>query len=163
MLTLPKEVHQRIASEFRFAASKMAEAPDLSTKTYYFSAFYGELQRALNYDWSDELSLVHMILQTSHQTIKGRIDLAIAGVEPGLGLPSEFAQAYTRFASDMASLFERPEIDEAALYRLLARAAALNYSVTGNGYYLYLKGVLSLSSDSGMASAEPRRRQKPKS
>jgi hypothetical protein len=147
MLSLPKETRERMAREFRFAADKMAEAVDLSTKMYFYSAFFGEIQRSLNYAWDDDLALLHLAVQGSHQQIKGRLDLAIAGVEPGLGFPPNFGDVLTRLADDLASLFEAKTQDSDTFYQIVTRAAVVAYVVTGNGFYLYTKGAIKLDGE----------------
>jgi hypothetical protein len=147
MLSLPKEIKEHMANEFRFAADKMAEASDLSTKMFFYSAFFGAIHRSLNYAWNDDLALLHLAVQNSHQQMKGRLDLAIAGVEPGLGFPPNFGDVLTQFADDLASWFAAKTPDEDMFYRLLKRAAVLAYVVTGNGYYLYTKGAIKLDAE----------------
>ena len=137
---LPEPLRTRIAAEFRFAADKMAGTPDLGEKLYLFSAFFGELNRALNQFWTPELGLAHLVLREVHQLISGRLNMPT----PGTRVPPELPEALDRVAAGLATLFEDERIDEVKLYQVLARAAELGYVATGNGYYLYLKGQISL-------------------
>jgi hypothetical protein len=137
---LPEVVRGRIASEFRFAAETMAATPDLGEKLYIFSAFFGELNRALNQFWTPELGLAHLVLREVHQLINGRLSMPT----PGTRIPPELPEALDRVAAGLATIFESERIDEVKLYQLLARAAELGYVATGNGYYLYLKGQIRL-------------------
>lgn len=140
MQALPKALHKRLASEFRFAAHKMAESPDLPVKIYFFSAFYGELHRLLNQSWSPDLALAHTVLKDTHQQIQGRLNMPT----PGTGIPVGFTDALDQLANQLAETFDGRPIDEGQLERVLARAAELGYVLTGNGYYLYLKGEIKL-------------------
>jgi len=140
MLSLSKPIHKRLAEEFRFAADNMANNPDLGTKLYFFSAFFGELNRVLNQSWSPELALVHLVIQSVHQQISGRANMPTAGVI----IPPEYPDALDKVADALARLFEDERIDEARLKQLLERAAELGYMMTGNGYYLYRRGEISL-------------------
>jgi len=137
-MQLPEPLRTRIANEFRFAADKMADAPDLATKLYFFSAFFGELSRAFNQSWSPELGLAHLVLQNVHEKINGRITIPTIGTK----IPDELPGALDQLANDLAALFESKELDDARLNQVLAKAAELGYVVTGNGYYLYLKGEI---------------------
>lgn len=137
---LPETVKARLASEFRFAADRMAGTPDLGEKLYLFSAFFGEVNRALNQFWTPELGLAHLVLREVHQLITGRLSMPT----PGTAVPPELPEALDRVAAGMATLFESERIDEVKLYQLLSRAAELGYVATGNGYYLYLKGQIRL-------------------
>ena len=137
-MQLPETLQLRLASEFRFAADKMADAPDLPTKLYFFSAFYGEVNRAFNQSWSSELGLMHLVLREVYQQISGRLNMPT----PGTAIPKELPEALGWVASELAELFEGKQIDDARFHQVLARAAALSYVATGNGYYLYLKGQI---------------------
>ncbi len=50
MPSLPKPVHDRLAQEFKLAASKVAEADGIKAKVYFFSVFYGEYDGPNNQD-----------------------------------------------------------------------------------------------------------------
>ncbi len=143
MQSLPKPLQKRLANEFRFAAVNMAATPDLATKLYFFSAFYGELHRILNQSWSPELALAHLVLKEVHQQINGRLTMPA----PGGGIPDGFSDALDQVANELAELFAGKQVDGAKLHKVLARASELGYVVTGNGYYLYLKGDINISID----------------
>jgi hypothetical protein len=143
LLTLPKQVKQRLASEFRFAAEKMAEAEDLDTKLYYFSVFSGETTRMLNLSWHRELALLHSVTQDTHRSIQARINEVRGGIDPGvIGIPGNLAVTLTKIGRALANLFEENEIDTGELFNILAKAAELSYATTGNGKYLMVKGQI---------------------
>jgi len=152
MLKLPEPIGKRLASEFRFAADMMARSPDLPSKLYFFSAFYGELNRMLNQAWSRELSLAHAVLKLAYDVINGRM---AAPTPEGVRIPPELPAALDRVANDMAELCAREEIDGVQLSEILARAAELTYVVTGNGFYLYLKGEIKIDGDATTALPPP--------
>jgi hypothetical protein len=140
MQKLPEALRARLADEFRFAADKMADTPDLAAKLYFFSAFYGELSRAYNQLWSPELGLAHLVLREVYNLVNGRLSMPT----PGTGIPPELPAAFDRVANELAGLFENEQIDDAQFYQALGRAAQLGYVATGNGYYLYLKGQIKI-------------------
>lgn len=137
---IPQAVHDNLIKEFRIAADKMKEVPDLPSKLYFFSATFGAAQRALNVAWSNELALLHQVLQTTHNMISSRLNQ----VQPPIQLPEEVPGRLTEVADRLATVITADTIDEAVLFGILAELAALGYSTTGNGYYLYLKGELTL-------------------
>jgi hypothetical protein len=141
MQKLPDALRERLDKEFHFAAAGMASAPDIQQRIYFFSVFYGEINRVLNQWWSPELALAHSVLKDTTEQISGRVNAPIVGT-PNAGIPQEFSAALDQLANDLAELFAAPEVEEAKLYLALARAAELGYVVTGNGYYLYLKGAI---------------------
>lgn len=140
MLKLPRPLQTRLATEFRFAADNMANSPDMATKLYFLSAFFGELNRALNQWWASELALSHLVLKEVHQQVNARISVPAAGT----GIPNGLPEALDQVANELAALFAARQIDDSQLQRVLARAAELGYAVTGNGYYLYLKGQIKI-------------------
>lgn len=145
MLTLPKPVKQRIASEFRFAADGMAKAADLPTKLYYFSALFGETNRVFNVSWQRELGLMHLVLQETYRQIHAGVTEMQSGFDRGIiGIPAALPEELTKIGLDLAVLFEDNKIDEVKLFNILARAAELTYVTTGNGHYLLLRGKITL-------------------
>ena len=140
-MQLPEPIRERVQAEFRFAADSMAAAPDLPGKLYFFSAFFGEVNRSMNQHWDAELALLHLVLVSAHREVLGRIS------QPGPlsgDVPQELPGALTEVAADLAQLFESPEQDTTRLHEVLARLAEVAYTATGNGYYLYLKGAVTL-------------------
>jgi hypothetical protein len=140
MKTLPEAIHKRLADEFRFAADRMAESPDPRSKLYFFSAFFGELNRAFNQFWDPDLALLHLVVQKTHEQINGRINTPLTGA----GIPPELPHALDRLGDQLAMLFSEKTVTDRALKRVLTMASTLGYAVTGNGYYLYLKGQLKI-------------------
>lgn len=138
-MQLREDIRQTLAGEFSFAAQRMADVPDLQTKLFYFSAFYGALNRALNMEWSDELALVYLVLNSAHQQINSMVMAAATG-QRLVGLSKEFPQALTNTCTEIAAMFAADRTDMTTLYPLLSRIAELSYATTGNGRYIYLKG-----------------------
>jgi len=143
-MRLPEPIREGLAREFRFAADRMAATTDLSSKLYFFSALFGEANRAMNRHWDAELALMHLVCSAAHGEMTGRLS------QPGplgsdlSGVPNELPDALTTVTNEIAVLFEQPEQDSVKLHGLLSRLAEIAYTATGNGYYLYLKGAVSL-------------------
>jgi hypothetical protein len=143
MLKLPESIQKRLASEFRFARDKMAESGDFDSLMYFYSAFYGEVQRALNLHWNADLALMHSVLVHSHQTTMGRLQAIRAG-DVSVDLPKGLREALLQVALELNTLFEGDEIDERSLYGILTRIGELTFAMTGNGYYLYVRGAIKI-------------------
>lgn len=150
-MQLPEPLRKRLASEFRIAASGMAQSPDLPSKLYFFSVFFGETNRVLNQSWSPELALMHLVLQKVHGQLNERANIPIVGPQ----IPSELPGALDKLANELAELFRGKQIDEGALTHILAKAAELGYVVSGNGYYLYLKGDIKIETDAPTVHPPP--------
>lgn len=140
--TLPKQVRKRLASEFRFAASKIAEADNIGEKMYYFSVFYGEAGRQLNVHWDTDLSLLHVVVQTACNQIGARAQ--INKPMPAGGFPDGFLKAIDEVSEELAAIFEPAETDIARLYAAVSRIAELTYLIVGNGIYLHERGMIRL-------------------
>ena len=143
-MQLPEVVRERLQSEFRFAADRMATTPDLAGKLYFFSVVFGETNRAMNVEWDAELALLHLVAVGAHGEITGRLSQENA---LGLGLsgvPDGLPDALTSVTAELATLFEQPQQDSVELHGLLSRLAEIAYTATGNGYYLYLKGAVTV-------------------
>jgi hypothetical protein len=141
-MRLAKPIREHLRAEFRVAVDHMAGAPDLPDKLYFFSALFGEANRALNREWDRELALLHLVLSTAHGTIMARLSQSNPPGAALPGIPEEVPQALTETAEALAELLEEPEQDSAKLFALLARVAEIAYTTTGNGFYLYVKGAI---------------------
>lgn len=137
-----KEYQQRLAKEYRYAVTKMQEAKDPTKKLFYFSVLFGEAQRVLNWEWNTDLALIHMVTQHVHTQFMTQASLFGQ-------LPIDMAIVYdklTQVASELAVYFEKTENKDSReeLYQILGRFAEIGYIVTGNGSYLYEKGLIEL-------------------
>ena len=142
MLLMHEDLKNRLASEYRYAATRMQQATEPAKKLFYFSVFYGETLRVLNWEWNSDLVLIHMVTQQVYNQING-----IAQNPASHALPIEWTTIYeklTESASDLATYSEKAENDGRELCQVLGRLAEIAYATTGNGSYLYEKGVLKL-------------------
>lgn len=142
---LREEFRQRLVKEYRYAVTKMQEVTPPANKLFYFSVFFGEAQRVLNWEWSTDLVLIHTVTQHVYAQINGLMQM------PGLGqpLPIDWTTVYdklTQTASDLATYFEKAENEgsKEELYRILGHFAEIAYGVSGNGSYLHEKGSFKL-------------------
>jgi hypothetical protein len=143
-MQLNETVRQRLAQEYKFAADRIREVPDLPSKMYFFSVFHGEANRALNIAWNSNIALLHMVLQSAYETINGRLKSPVVLESNLLGIPKGFVEALTELSTELADLFQSRAIDQEKLHQLLVRLAELTYVTTGNGYYLYLRGAIKI-------------------
>lgn len=144
MTKLPEQIHKRLASEFEFAATKMAEADDIGTKAYYFSVFYGEPGRLLNTYWDADVALLWTVAQHLSNAIGARSAQAKGASFPLGGYPDGFLETLDEVAVELAGAFSDPEIDLPRMHAALKRASELTYATTGNGAYLVLNGTINL-------------------
>ncbi len=136
-----KEYRQRIANEYRYAVTKMQDAGSLDKKLFYFSVIFSEPQRVLNWDWENDLALIHFITKEVHQQLIGAISHTHTVVPIDWSI---IVEALTKATIDLTVYFEMNETNGKELLSILGRFAAIAYSVTGNGGYLYEKGLFKL-------------------
>ena len=140
-----EESRQRLAKEYRYAATKMQESQQPAKKLFYFSVFFGEAQRVLNWEWNTDLALIQLVTQQVHTQINTTMQV------PGLGqtLPIDWTTVFdklTQVASDLAAYYEKTENEDSreGLCQILGHFAEIAYVVSGNGSYLYEKGFFKL-------------------
>ncbi len=137
-----KELRQRLASEYRYAVSRMQQEPHPAKKLFYFSVFYGEAERVLNLEWDRDLALIRLVSQQVYLQINATLQSPAMAVAPSPG--AIIYEKLTEAASDLTAYYERPEKQSTGedLSELLGRLAELSYVVSGNGAYLYEKGFI---------------------
>jgi len=138
-----KEYQQRLAKEYRYAVTRMQQETQLVKKLFYFSVFFGEAQRVLNWEWDTDLALIHLITQQVHAQIN--IPMQTPGLLQTLSIDwTVVSDKLTEISSELASYFENSEAgtNKEKLCQILGRLAEISYTVTGNGSYLYEKGLI---------------------
>jgi len=135
-----KELKEHLISEYRYAATKMHDVP-LGRKLFYFSVFYGEAQRVLNFEWNRDLALIYTVTYHTYTQINN-------AVHSTPQLPIDWADVYDKLtlaASDLTTYLEKAKNDGSEeLCQVLGRLAEIAFFVSGNGIYLYEKGSLKL-------------------
>lgn len=139
-MNLSKGMQKRFADEIDFVVGQMRRSNDAMTKIYFFSAVHGMAQRIINMEFDPELAFIHNILSASFTTINGRLAIISQGQERGIGIPDNLFDRLEKALEEMANNVRRGE----NTYPVLERISNLAYSTTGNGYYLYLKGLLTV-------------------
>jgi len=135
-----KELRKRLASEYRYAVTKMNEDTQPAKKMFYFSVFFSEAQRSTNWEWDSSLSLMHVVVQHAHTQITNAMNNAAIGQI----VPTDWKTVHDRLASvanDLAAYFERAEDEDKELFSILCRLMEVSYAVSGHGSYLHEKGT----------------------
>ncbi len=136
-----EEFRRRLAKEYRYAVTKMQETQP-AQKLFYFSVIFGEAQRVLNWEWNTDLALIYTVTQHVYTQINTVMQAsALTQV-----LPIDWTAVYdklTLVASDLAAYFEKTDNEGSEeLCQILGRFAEIAYAVSGNGSYLYEKGLI---------------------
>jgi hypothetical protein len=140
-MKLPKELKQRLAEDYRFAVTKMQQEKMPAKKLFYYSIFFSEAQRALNWAWDRDLALVQVVTQQSHTQINAAFQAGLLGGALPID-PATVIEQLTKVASELTTYFEKAEAENSReeLYEILGRLAEVSYVSGGNGSYLYDKG-----------------------
>lgn len=131
-----------IVDEFRSVAGKMKETEDLSKKLYWFSAAYGVVFRIFNLEFDATLVFLNWILNAAYSTISMRLAAIREGSDKTVDIPEGLFDSLQEVVEELAQNIEME--NEHDIFKNLQRIANLAYATTGNGYYLYQKGVLQL-------------------
>jgi hypothetical protein len=134
-----KEYRQRLSKEYLYAVTKMRETQP-ARKLFYFSVFFGEAQRVLNLEWDRDLALIYTV--TLHVYTQITAQAPIAGQLPIDG--ATIQEQLTKAAAALAAYYEKAENESTRkeLYQVLGRLSEIAYVVSGNGSYLYEKGLI---------------------
>lgn len=135
-VTMKKE----FVDEIRFVIENMQRTSDPAEKLYFFSGIYGAAMRICNIEFDPELVFIHNVTQTAYNTINGRLIALSQGLEKGPRIPDSLFSKLEQTLDEMLDTVEEGE----ETHSVLQRIANLAFSTTGNGYYLYLKGMLSI-------------------
>lgn len=135
---LRKGLQRRLTEEYRYAVTKMQEVQP-ARKLFYFSVFYGEAQRVLNFEWNRDLALIYTVTLHVYTQINAAMQASAA-----TPLSIDWTAVYDKLvlaASDLTACLEKAESDgNEELCQILGRFAEISYFVSGNGTYLYEKG-----------------------
>ena len=145
-MPFPKHIQERFAQEVQFVATQMAQASDPMDKLYFFSAIYGELGRTLNWEWDRDLAVLRLVLEQTYQLANARVR-QIRGGDTVVRLPRAVFDMLTVATEDLAAYVADGMNDQETLYGLIGRFAELGFVTTGNGHFLYHKGLIKLSRD----------------
>ena len=134
-----KNYKKIIVEEFRYAAKLMRESGSVEDKMFYFSSTYGVLSRIFNLEYNPQLVFAHFVLQSTYGSISARIK-AIRSGDRVVDFPFEFIEKLAEYVDILADLIEKDQ----DLCGALQDITEINFVTTGNGYYLFKKGLLKI-------------------
>lgn len=143
-MLLREELRQRLVGEYRYAVAKMQEVEQPAKKLFYFSVFFGESQRVLNWEWNSEIVLIYTVTQHVYTQIN-----TITQTGLGQPLPIDWTNLFdklTQVCSGLADYLEKANNEDTKqeLCQLLGSLSEIGYAVSGNGSYLHEKGSFKL-------------------
>lgn len=138
-MNLSPDMQKRFTDEIHFVIKNMKTADTPTGKLYFFSAGYGMAQRIINFEYEPELSFIHQVLVLVYNMVNTR-QAAIATGQGDISIPDNLFNRLEEALEEMADRIEQG----LETYPTLQKMVNLAYSTTGNGYYLYLKGMLTV-------------------
>lgn len=137
-MNISPEVRKFLVDEINYAVGKMEKADDPSQKLFYFSAVFGVLQRVFNIEYDPDLVVAHYVIVETHKGFVGR--LRASREDPAVPVAVEQIERLTSLTKE----FSRKIEGNKDFTEQLKKFIVLTYSTTGNGFYLYDKGVLKI-------------------
>jgi len=140
-VNLSAPMQKRLVDEVNFVIERMRGTDSPSEKLYFFSAVYAVVQRIMNFEYDPELTFIHQVVNTAYNMVNARVTASgPPGQEMPVQIPDRVFGGLEEALADMVALIQRGD----HTYPALQKIANLAYSTTGNGYYLYRKGMLSV-------------------
>lgn len=137
-MKISEALRQELVKELRYVVDRVRTESDPRKKIYFFSGAYGHIQRVFNIDFDPQLLLMHFILNGAYEILRGRTDAMILGRDTLIDIPEAVLNGLCDALEELAKEIE----SDRDTYLTLQRIVSLAYIGTGNGYYLYQKGVI---------------------
>jgi len=134
------EMRKLILDEFEYVLKKMGEVDDPFQKLFYFSATFGIVQRVYNIEYNSELVFAHFILNETHKGFTARLHAIRDARDTTVAITTEHLERLSNLIKELADKIRENKDHVDTLKKLII----LTYSTTGNGFYLYDKGVLKI-------------------
>jgi len=139
-MNISKNYKDIIVNEINFVINRMNESKTAEDKIFYFSAIYGMLQRIFNIEYDQDLLFAFFILRDTHNNFLQRLQGIKKQGEMTIPLIEEQFTRLLDITRELSSKIEGNEnIDDT-----LKKYVILSYTTTGNGYYLFQKGLLKI-------------------
>ena len=137
-MNLSADMKKRLLDEIAQVAGRMKGYESPVQKLYFFSGVYGMARHIANLEYHPELIFMEQVMQLAYGMINARLTAMAARQEAGVTMPPGLFSSLEKTLEELAEAIEQGTEVCPALQKMVNLA----YSTTGNGYYLYLKGVL---------------------
>ena len=138
-MNLSKDIQKIFTDEAKNAIERMKAADRPEEKLFFMSAVYGVAFRVMNIQYDSELAFIHHVVNAAYGMMNTNLALIRQGQVP-YAFPDK---VFEKLEEALEQMVARIELGEKT-YPELERVFNLAYSTTGNGYYLYLKGMVSV-------------------
>jgi hypothetical protein len=128
-----------IVKEIDYVIDKMNKSETPEEKAYYFSGIHGMIQRIFNLEYDEDLVYTHIILRDTHNAFVSRLHAIKTGQQE---IPI-YTEHFDKLVILVKELGEKIQTNE-DINDTLKKFIILSYTTTGNGYYLFQKGLLTI-------------------
>lgn len=139
-MELSAELKEALVDELRTVVKRVEDEIDIGKKIFFLSAAYSGVQRIFNIRFDPELVLIHFVLNSTYTTVSNLHKMIETGNENVIQIPEGFFYRLNGLIEELATGIE----EDKDIYEILKKISVLSYSSTGNGYYLYRKGVIEI-------------------
>jgi hypothetical protein len=141
-MKLSKEKKDIIVNEFNEVYDLMKKSKDIGEKIFYYSATYAMVSRVFNIEFDPLLILMHSILQNTYNEINNFASNISNKQNIFFTLPKNYFDILENTLKDLIISIENN--DDTQIYRDLQKLSVIGYITTGNGNYLYKKGLIKI-------------------
>lgn len=138
-MNLSKDMQKVFTDEVRTAINHMKKTEMPEEKLFFLSAVYGVAFRIMNIQFDPELAFINHVVNAAYSMMNANL----ASIRQGQGVNTFPKNVFEKLEDALGQLVEKIEQGERT-YPVLETIFNLAYSTTGNGYYLYLKGMISV-------------------
>lgn len=138
-MNISTEYKKIIAEEFRYSAKMMKATEFADKKLFFFSSTYGVLSRIFNLQYDPQLVFAHFILNSSYASINSRISSIKSG-DVVIDFPAQGLNKLAEAVEEFADKIEQGQ----SIFEVLQKIVEISFISTGNGFYLFQKGILKL-------------------
>lgn len=127
---------KKLIEEIKFVIEKMKSEKDPAAKLYYFSAIHGTMQKLYNIEYNSDLVFAHMVIGATFNTLNSRLSIQDRVIQ----LPPEIFDKLIAVTEELKNTLEK----DGNLYNVLKKYVILGLVTSGNGYYLYKRGIVKI-------------------
>ena len=137
-MNISKDMQKVLTDEIKIARYHMQKVDTPEEKLFFLSAVYGVAFRIMNIQFDPELAFIHHVVNAAYNIMNARL----ASIRQGPGVNTFPKNVFEMLEDALERLIDKIEKGEKT-HPVLENIFNLAYSTTGNGYYLYLKGMMS--------------------
>jgi len=140
-MNITAENKKIIIDEIAYVIKSMRASQSNSIKLFFLSAIPGVIQRIVNIEYDATLSYTGFIIQIVYERINSIVARVATGQERVIQLPDELFALLENLLENLSEEIE----NDGEIQPIMENLAELAVITTGNGYYLYKKGIIQIT------------------